>query len=101
MVSKFERGNSIKSTVTFKSGNTLTDPSGNKAYISVIRPDDTYLVSCQTANRDGIGTYHYYFETSLTDPLGLYLIEWYGYSYLGGNYKKILDRESIEIVEKK
>ena len=103
MVSKFERGNTIKSTVIFKSGSSLADPSGNKAYINVIRPNDTYLVSAQSADRDGVGTYHYYFETNNADPLGLYLIEWYGYNYLGGVYgnKKILDRESIEIVEKK
>ena len=41
----YERNNSIKASVVFAdSAGTPTDPSGNTAFLQVIKPDGTYLV---------------------------------------------------------
>lgn len=97
----YERKNTIKSEVDLKIGSTLTDPSGNTAFVSIIKPDGTYLVSGATASRDGTGEYYYYFNTESTDPLGLYVIEWKGYHTLGGSYgyKPIIQRSVINVVD--
>lgn len=97
----FERCNTIKSDVDFKSAGVLTDPSGNKAFIDVIKSDGTYLVNNSGSTRDGVGEYHYYFDTSSTDPLGIYVIVWKGYHNLGGSYgyKPIVQRDLIQLVD--
>lgn len=97
----YERGNTIKSDVDFKMNGVLTDPSGNIAYIHVIKPNGTYLLSGQQATRSGVGEYVYYFQTEWTDPLGIYVIQWYGYHNLGGSYgyKRIVQRDAIQIVD--
>lgn len=100
-LTKYERKNTIKSDVDFKSGGVLTDPSGNNAYIHVIKSDGTYLVSGGSGVRDGAGEYHYYFTTTETDPLGIYIVEWYGNHSLGETfgYKKLVQRDAIQIVD--
>ena len=99
-LSNYERGNCIKSEVDFKMDNTYTDPSGNVAYVDVIKPDGTYLVSAGTASRDSTGQYHYYFETANSDPLGIYVVVWKGMHNLGGTYgyKNIINRRAINII---
>lgn len=98
---KYERGNTIKTEITFRSNNVLTDPSGNKAYVTVVRPDGTNLVNASGATRDSIGEYHYYFNTEPTDPLGIYIIQWSGYHSLGDGYgyKPIIQRDIIQLVD--
>jgi len=98
---RFERGNTVKTDIDFKSSGVLTDPSGNKAFVTVIKPDGTTLVNASGATRDGTGEYHYYFNTSSTDPLGIYVIQWSGYHSLGGSYgyKPIIQRDLIQIVD--
>ena len=100
-LSKYERGNTIKTEIDFKMNNVLTDPSGNTAFVHVIKSDGTYLISSATASRDGTGEYYYYFEPELTDPLGVYIIQWYGYHNLGGSYgyKRLVQRDAIQIVD--
>ena len=100
-LTKYERGNTIKSDVDFKMNSVLTDPSGSVAKVHVIKADGTYLVSGASASRDSTGEYHYYFRTEDNDPLGIYIIEWYGYHYLGASYgvKKLRQRSQIEIVD--
>jgi hypothetical protein len=98
-LSNYERGNCIKTDVDFRFDDTLTDPSGNKAYVDVIKPDGTYLVQDGSATRDSTGEYSYYFETSSTDPLGVYVVVWKGMHNLGGyGYKNIVQRRAINIV---
>jgi len=104
----YERGNCVKADVEFKMNSVYTDPSGNKAFVNVIKPDGTYLVgngSGATASRTGVGTYSYYFDTSSTDPLGIYVVQWSAYHSLGTidgityGYKPIIQRDSILIVD--
>jgi len=99
-LNKFERGNTIKVEADFKMNGVLTDPSGSKAFIDVIKPDGSYLVSGATTTRDGTGEYHYYFQTDFSDPLGIYIVQWYGYHNLGANYgyKRLVQRDAIQIV---
>ena len=105
-LSKFERRSTIKSTMTFKDANgNLLDPSGNRAFISIIKPNGDYLVSGQSAARISTGTYEYYFTTSDTDPLGIWVVYWYAYSphiVRGGidfGYPRIAQRDSIQLVD--
>jgi len=101
--STFERENTFKSTVTFTSGSTYIDPVSNLAYIDVIKPDGTYLIQGESGQRVSEGIYQYYFSTSSTDPLGLYIIDWYGtfsYDTPWGNMPKH-QREVVRIVKVK
>ena len=104
----YERNNTIKVSVTFQSSDVDTDPSGSKAFINVIKSDGTYLIgnlsSGATASRTGTGKFDYYFETSSTDPLGVYEVVWTGYHSIGVvdgvdyGYKKINQSDEISIV---
>ena len=101
MVSKYERGNTIKIEATFKSNGANTDPSGNKVWFHIIKPDGTYLYSSQLAERVDTGQYRYYISTSSTDPLGLYIVQWYAYHNLGGSIGSmpIVQRDVFWIVD--
>jgi len=81
----YERGNTIKSDIDFKSAGVLTNPYADTAKISVIRPDGTYLYSSATANYDGTGEFSYYISTNSSDPLGIYKIVWYAQDDVGGS----------------
>jgi len=98
---KYERGNTIRSDVDFKMSGNLTDPSGNYAWVHVLKSDGTYLVSGGTGSRQGTGEYRYFFSTDGSDPLGVYVVEWYGYHYIGGSYgtKKLVQRDAIQICD--
>ena len=95
----YERGNTIKTEVDFKMDGVLTDPSGNTAFVDVIKSDGTYLVKDAVGTRDGTGEYSYYFETTTSDPLGIYIVIWKGMHDLGGSYgyKNIVQRDDIII----
>jgi len=99
-LTNYERGNCLKTEVEFKMSDTYTDPSGSKAFVDVIKPDATYLVSSGTGSRETTGKYYYYFETSSTDPLGIYVVVWKGMHNLGGGfgYKNIVQRRAINII---
>jgi len=101
MLQKYERGNTIKSDVDFKMSGNLTDPSGNLAWIHVLKSDGSYLVSGGAGVRDGTGEYHYFFRPLDADPLGIYVIEWYGYHHLGGSFgaMKLVQRDAIQVVD--
>lgn len=100
-LSKFERGNTIKSAVEFKMSGNLTDPSGNNAWVHILRPDGSYLVSGGSCTRDSTGKYHYFFRPDDKDLLGIYIVEWYGYHFIGGSYgnKKLIQRDAIQVVD--
>ena len=76
-LTSYEREDTWKSTVSFYSGSTLIDPSGNLANIKVYQSDGTLYISA-TGAKDSTGIYHYYISTSSTQPLGIYMIDWYG-----------------------
>jgi len=96
----FERGNTIKTDIDFKEDGVLTDPSGNTAFVTVYKSDGTTLINRSGATRESVGEYYYYFNTSSTDPLGIYVIQWSGYhSLLGYGYKPIIQRDLIQIVD--
>jgi len=55
-IPRYERGNTIKTDIDFKSNDVLSNPYGDTANVSVIRPDGTYLYSAATANYNGTGS---------------------------------------------
>ncbi len=98
---KYERCNTIKADVTFQVSSSPTDPSGNKAWVSVVKSDGNYLYSSQSASRTGTGTYRYYISTNSTDPLGVYVILWKGYHNTGGSQGAlpIYQRDAFQLVD--
>ena len=105
-VTKYERGNTIKTEVDFKMDGVLHDPSGATnspcgVTVSIYKSDGTTLIESANATRDGTGEFYYYFTTSDTDPLGLYRIVWEANHDLGGayGYMPIIQREVVNIVD--
>jgi len=99
---KYERKTTIKSEIDYKSDGTLTNPSGSVATVSVIKPDGTYLISGESATHSGTGEFYHYFDTSSSDPLGIYIVEWKATSEnLGGTYgyKPITQRKYFNVVD--
>ena len=79
-LSVYERDTSIRLINTFQSGSTNFDPSGNMAYIDVIKSDGTYLYTAgsRSGSRSDTGKYYAWVSTQSTDPLGNYTVDWYG-----------------------
>jgi len=100
-LTKYERGNTIKTEIDWKSSGVLTDTSGNKSFVDVLKPDGTYLVSGGAATRDDTGEYWYVFNTSYTDDLGIYRITWRGHTLIAGGYgyKPVSQKSQIQIVD--
>ena len=108
-VETYERTDTIKASIEYKDDTgAYIDPSGNKAFITVIKPDGSYLIgngSGATASRTDTGKYEYYFCTSDTDPLGLYIVQWNAFEYIGPvggidyGYKKLTQRDVVRITE--
>ena len=107
-LSEYERTNAIKATLSVKSNGTATDPSGSTMFFKVIKPDGTYLVGCSAsgseASRTGTGTFEYYWNTTSTDPLGIYIEHWEGNQSqiivdgIDYGYPKIVQRKAVSIV---
>lgn len=100
-VTKYERESTFKSQVTFTSGSTYIDCSGNKAYLTVYRPDGTVLLGPVSGTHASTGIYHYYVSTQSTDDLGLYVCEWkawFNYEH-PWDYSPKVDREAIQLVK--
>ena len=108
-ISTYERGNSIHATLTTKSAGVAADPSGSTMFFKVIKPDGTYLVGCATsgaeASRTGTGAFEYYWTTTSTDPLGIYIQHWEGNHTVGAvdgidyGYPKIVQRRPVYIID--
>jgi len=98
-LTKFERNTTIRTMVAFKSGSTLVDPSGSRAFVDIYKPDGTYLLQ-SSGSKDSTGTYRYYFGTVDADPLGIYVIDWWGRFNYGApyNYKVKHEKEVIWLV---
>ena len=95
----YERGTTIKVTAEFKSSGQLIDPLYPK--LNVYKPDGTKLVDNVTPFKSGVGKYYYFIETSSNAMLGLYTVEWVGWSLLGGalGSGQIIQREVFQLVE--
>ena len=76
--SSYEKGSSFKSTVTFTSGSIVKDPSGNRVFIEVYKPDGTLMIN-SSGTRVSTGVYFYWISTQSTDDLGIYRIKWSGF----------------------
>lgn len=104
-LTKYERGTSWKSQVTYTSGTTNINCSGNMAYLTVYKPDGTTLMgSVSGINNVGIsGVYYYYPSTNTTSPLGIYVEEWKAYFDYGSRtgWRIKYDREPVWIVHVK
>lgn len=100
-LTRYERENSWKTYVEFKSGSTFIDPSGNLAYLTITKPDGTKLIDNISGARQSTGVYKYYVSTQSTDPLGLYVISWYGeFNYSGRwGYMPKYEKEVIQLVK--
>jgi len=100
-LSTFERYNTIKTEIDFKMNDILTDPSGSKAFVDILKPDGTYFIHDAVTTRDSTGQYSYYFTPAEDDPLGIWVVVWHGYHNLGGayGYKKLVQRDPIHIVD--
>jgi len=101
-LTEYERLSTWKTTVTWTSGSTAVDPSGNMSFIDVYKPDGTLLITTPASGeRDGVGVFHYYISTASTDPLGIYIIDWHALFDYGGNfgYMPLHDKECV-IIEK-
>jgi len=100
-LTKYERQNTWKSYVTYVSGTTNIDCSGNMAYLTVYRPDGTVLLGPVSGIRDSTGVYKYYVSTQSTDDLGIYVCEWKAYFNYGApwDYSPKYDREAVQIVK--
>jgi len=98
---KYERKNTIKADITFKSNGVNTDPSGNTAFITVYRPDGAQLFSETKASRVDTGVYRYYISTNASDPLGIYIVQWRAYHNVGGTqgYLPIIQRDAFQLVD--
>jgi len=98
---KYERGNTIKTDIDFKSDDVLEDPYDDIAYVDVIRPDGTYLMTDVSGTRDGEGEYHYYISTNSTDILGIYKIVWKAQHDVGGaqGLMPLRQRDTFQLVD--
>ena len=100
MATKWERQNTWKSSVEWKSGSTYVDPSSNMSHIKVYKSDGTLYIS-ESGARSDTGRYHYYVSTQSTDPLGYWIIDWYAYFNYGNpwNWMPKHEREIIQLVD--
>jgi len=100
MATKYERNSTWKSQVTYTSGTTNIDCSGNMAYLTVYKSDGTTLLGPVSGLHEETGIYKYYVSTQSTDPLGLYVCEWKTYFDYGGRQSWLpkYDREIVQVV---
>ena len=82
--------------MTFYSGSTAIDPSGNIAWIDVYDPNGTLYIH-DSGVRSSTGTYYYYISTASTNDLGIWTIDWYGSFYEDEHfgYKPRHDKECV------
>lgn len=96
----YERLNSFKSTVTFYSGSTAIDPSGNLAYIDVFDPNNALYIH-DSGVKASTGTFYYWISTSSVNDLGIYRIRWYGSFYVDSTFGYMpRSEEECVIIEK-
>lgn len=102
MVSIYERETTFKSQVTWTSGSTNVDPSGNMSFLEVYDPNDNRIINTSGQKSD-TGVYYYYISTQSSDDLGLYRIRWRAlFNYNAPwNFSPSYDTEVVQIVKVK
>ena len=100
-LTKYERGNTIKTEIDFKSDGVLANPYNDTATVDVIKPDNTYLYIDLATTHDSIGEFHAYISTNSTDPLGIYQIVWKAQDDVGGaqGLMPIVQRDTFQLVD--
>ena len=100
-LTKYERGNTIKTEIDFKSDGVLANPYNSVATVDLIRPDGVYLYSGHSATHDGTGEFHAYISTNSCDPLGIYKIVWKANDDVEGGQglMPIVQRDTFQLVE--
>jgi len=100
MATKYERGSTFRSQVTYTSGSTNINCSSNVTNLTVYKSDGTVLMGPESGAHITTGVYRYYVDTESTDPLGLYICEWKTYFNYNDpwNWKPKTDREIVQIV---
>jgi len=103
MATKYERETTFKTTVTYTSGSTNIDCSGNVTNLRVYDPNGTLIIGPVSGTHTSTGVYHYYVSTQSTHDLGLYICEWTTYFSYGSpwNWQPKVDREIINLVKVK
>ena len=93
----YEVGTSFRSTVTWTSGSTAIDSSGNISYFTVYNPLGTKILEA-SGSHDGTGVYNYYMSTQRDADLGIYVLEWMGlFNYGTWSYSPKYEREAVII----
>ena len=97
----WERGNTVLAETDFKVAGSLTDPSGSKVWVDIIKSDGSYLYTDYSAERDSQGQYHVYFSSNAADPLGIYVIVWKAYHNTGEGTGRmpIKQRDAFQLVD--
>jgi len=100
MATKYERNTTWRTRVTYTSGSTNINCSGNVTNLTVYRPDGTVLLGPESGQHVATGIYDYYVSTQSTDDLGLYRCTWITYFDYGTpwNYSPKVDSEVIQLV---
>lgn len=98
---KYERENTIKTSVLFKISGSASDPYNSEVNINVIRPDGSYLLSGQSAIRNDTGSYKYFISSSSNDTLGIYTIVWKAQHDVGGSQglMPLTQRDYFQLVQ--
>jgi len=98
-LTKYERGSTFKTTVTWMSSSTYVDPSGQKSYLDVYDSLGTKIFDSVEGSKESTGIYKYYVSTNSTDPLGVYVVDWWARFNYGTpwNYETKHERSEIQI----
>ena len=102
-LTKYERESTFKTRTHWISGSTDIDPSGQKSYLSVWKADGTKLLDDVECTRSALGYYHYYVSTNSVDPLGIYIVDHWGWFGYGSpwEYMPKHNKECIQLVKVK
>ena len=78
-IKKYEAGTALRIITEIRNvSNVLADPDSVK--VSIIDPADVLKVTQATMTKDSTGVYHYDYQTSASDSVGLYTIKIYSVS---------------------
>jgi len=102
-LTKYVRGNTWRTRVSYLSGNTPIDCSSNIANLTVEAPDGSTYMTGITGQHVSTGIYQYYLSTQSTDDLGIYVCSWeswFDYQH-PWNYSPKVENEAIQLVHVK
>jgi hypothetical protein len=97
-LTKYERGTSWRSKVTYTSGSSYVDCSGNMAYLTVYAPNGDTFIGPVSGTHVQTGIYDYYISTQTDSNLGIYVTEWRGMFNYPKTWNWKYDREANQLV---